>query len=29
MYVWDLQVFVVIKIPEDGTLVPKHLAVGN
>jgi len=29
LYVWDLQAYVVIKIPEDGNLVPKHVAVGN
>jgi hypothetical protein len=28
-YVLDLQSFAVIKLPEDGTLVPKHVAAGT
>jgi hypothetical protein len=28
-YVLDLRLFVVIKLPEEDTLVPKHVEVGN
>jgi len=27
--VFELRFFVVIKLPEDGILVPKHVAVGT
>jgi hypothetical protein len=29
MYMLDLRMFVVIKLPEDGTLVPKHVGAGT
>jgi hypothetical protein len=29
MYMLDLWSFVVIKLPEDGTTVPKHVGVGT